>query len=186
MLASKVQAGMPVENVWPWRTFGDAQASAFPPGSGPAHRPTGRVAELRWRSRLDEVLGPHRSPPWECRPAGQGLGVEYRRDAAAPVEDQAGAISEATPVPWWVIPWVGDLLQPMMTLIVGEEYWRLEPKAYEAGQAPNGTGSVHRGVALYGSDGKSRRVFLASRWRLIALDAATGKPIRVSATRGRW
>ena len=60
--------------------------------------------------------------------------------------------------------------------VTGREYWRFDPKAYEAGQAPNGTGFVHRGVTLW-SDGKSRRVFLASRWRLIALDAATGKPI---------
>ena len=58
----------------------------------------------------------------------------------------------------------------------GREYWRFDPRAYEAGQAPNGTGFVHRGVAMW-SDGKSRRIFLNSRWRLIALDAATGKPV---------
>ncbi|MSR02754.1 MAG: pyrroloquinoline quinone-dependent dehydrogenase [Gemmatimonadetes bacterium] len=58
----------------------------------------------------------------------------------------------------------------------GREYWRFDPRAYEAGQAPNGTGFVHRGVASW-SDGKTRRIFLNSRWRLIALDAATGRPI---------
>jgi len=37
-------------------------------------------------------------------------------------------------------------------------------------------GFVHRGVAAW-SDGRERRIFLNSRWRLIALDAATGKPV---------
>ena len=59
----------------------------------------------------------------------------------------------------------------------GHQYWSYDPKAYTAGQPPNGTGFVHRGVATW-SDGRSRRVFLNSRWNLIALDAATGQPIR--------
>ncbi len=59
----------------------------------------------------------------------------------------------------------------------GRELWSYDPKAYAAGQPPNGTGFVHRGVATW-TDGKQRRVFMNSRWNLIALDAATGKPIR--------
>jgi len=58
----------------------------------------------------------------------------------------------------------------------GRELWRFDPKAYTAGQPPNGMGFVHRGIAAW-SDGHERRIFLNSRWRLIALDAATGKPI---------
>jgi quinoprotein glucose dehydrogenase len=58
----------------------------------------------------------------------------------------------------------------------GRELWSYDPKAYAAGQPPNGTGFVHRGVATW-TDGKQRRVFMNSRWNLIALDAATGKPI---------
>lgn len=58
----------------------------------------------------------------------------------------------------------------------GRELWRYDPKAYAAGQPPNGMGFVHRGIAAW-SDGKSRRIFLNSRWRLIALDAASGAPI---------
>jgi quinoprotein glucose dehydrogenase len=58
----------------------------------------------------------------------------------------------------------------------GRELWRYDPRAYAAGQPPNGMGFVHRGVAAW-SDGTSRRIFLNSRWRLIALDAGTGKPI---------
>src|SRR3954470_4544082 len=58
----------------------------------------------------------------------------------------------------------------------GPELWSYDPKAYVAGQPPNGTGFVHRGVATW-TDGKQRRVFINSRWKLIALDAATGRPI---------
>ena len=65
----------------------------------------------------------------------------------------------------------------------GSELWRYDPRAYDAGQPPNGMGFVHRGVAAW-SDGKSRRIFLNSRWRLIALDAATGKPISSFGTGG--
>jgi glucose dehydrogenase len=58
----------------------------------------------------------------------------------------------------------------------GKEYWSFDPHAYDWGQPPNGTGFVHRGVATW-SDGRERRIFLNSRWRLYALDAATGQPI---------
>jgi quinoprotein glucose dehydrogenase len=60
----------------------------------------------------------------------------------------------------------------------GRQIWAYDPKAYEDGQVPNGTGFVHRGVALWrdGSNGRLR-VFLNSRYHLIALDAETGKPV---------
>ncbi len=59
----------------------------------------------------------------------------------------------------------------------GAELWSFDPGAWEWGQPPNGTGLVHRGVAVWTGDGE-RRVFLNSRWRLFALDARTGKPIQ--------
>jgi len=65
----------------------------------------------------------------------------------------------------------------------GRELWSYDPKAYAAGQPSNGTGFVHRGVATW-SDGKERRILIASRWRLIALDAATGRPIPSFGTNG--
>jgi len=65
----------------------------------------------------------------------------------------------------------------------GRELWRFDPGAYRAGQPSNGTGLVHRGVAAW-SDGRSRRIFMNSRWRLIALDAATGQPIPSFGTNG--
>ena len=59
----------------------------------------------------------------------------------------------------------------------GRQLWEYDPKPYEAGQVPNGTGYVHRGVATW-TDGRERRVFMNSRWRLVALNAATGQLIR--------
>ncbi|MCA1585077.1 MAG: PQQ-binding-like beta-propeller repeat protein [Acidobacteria bacterium] len=58
----------------------------------------------------------------------------------------------------------------------GEQRWIFDPKAYEDGQPPNGTGFVHRGVAAWRDAGKLR-IFLNSRYRLICLDAVTGKPV---------
>jgi quinoprotein glucose dehydrogenase len=58
----------------------------------------------------------------------------------------------------------------------GRQLWKYDPEVWRAGQPSNGTGFVHRGVATW-TDGKSRRVFINARWRLVALDAATGKPI---------
>ncbi|MGQ0647079.1 MAG: pyrroloquinoline quinone-dependent dehydrogenase [Gemmatimonadaceae bacterium] len=65
----------------------------------------------------------------------------------------------------------------------GRELWRFDPGAYRVGQPSNGTGLVHRGVASW-TDGKARRIFLNSRWRLFALDAATGKPVSTFGTNG--
>ncbi|PYQ95850.1 MAG: hypothetical protein DMF97_16310 [Acidobacteria bacterium] len=58
----------------------------------------------------------------------------------------------------------------------GAELWSFDPKAYEDGQPPNGTGFVHRGVAAWrdGAAGNKLRIFINSRYRLICLDAATG------------
>ena len=58
----------------------------------------------------------------------------------------------------------------------GRELWAFDPHAYEDGQPPNGTGFVHRGLAAWRDQGKLR-IFLNSRYRLICLDAATGKPV---------
>ncbi len=61
----------------------------------------------------------------------------------------------------------------------GAELWSFDPKAYEDGQPPNGTGFVHRGVAAWRdrAAGNALRIFINSRYRLICLDASTGKPV---------
>ena len=65
----------------------------------------------------------------------------------------------------------------------GRPYWIYDPRAYAFGQPSNGTGFVHRGVATW-TNGRERRVFMNSRWRLIALDARTGMPIRTFGDSG--
>ena len=67
----------------------------------------------------------------------------------------------------------------------GRLIWEYDPHAYDAGQPPNGTGFVHRGVAMW-TDGKTRRILMNSRWRLIALDAASGKPVTRSVIPAWW
>ena len=58
----------------------------------------------------------------------------------------------------------------------GRELWAFDPKAYEDGQPPNGTGFVHRGVAAW-RDGDRLRIFMNSRAKLFCLDAKTGEPV---------
>ena len=59
----------------------------------------------------------------------------------------------------------------------GTEIWSYDPKPYEDGQPPNGTGFVHRGVAAWRDERGALRIFINSRYRLIALDAKTGTPV---------
>ena len=58
----------------------------------------------------------------------------------------------------------------------GQELWKYDPEVWRGGQPSNGTGFVHRGVATWSSAGE-RRVFINARWKLVALDARTGRPI---------
>ncbi len=58
----------------------------------------------------------------------------------------------------------------------GEELWSYDPRSYDWGQLPRGCRFCHRGVAMW-TDGEERRIFINTRWRLIALNAATGKPV---------
>lgn len=68
----------------------------------------------------------------------------------------------------------------------GKEKWSYDPKAYELGQPPNGTGLVHRGVAAWrdASNKNALRIFINSRAKLIALDAITGEPVPSFGTNG--
>lgn len=65
----------------------------------------------------------------------------------------------------------------------GAQLWAYDPKPYEDGQPPNGTGFVHRGVAAW-RDGGKLRIFINSRYRLICLDARTGLPVETFGDRG--
>ncbi len=56
----------------------------------------------------------------------------------------------------------------------GAEIWSYDPKSYVDGQPPNGTGYVHRGIAVW-RDGSQSRIYLNTRYRLVSIDAKTGK-----------
>jgi quinoprotein glucose dehydrogenase len=61
----------------------------------------------------------------------------------------------------------------------GAEKWKYDPRAFDDGQPPNGTGFVHRGVAVWKDSSSGRmRILMNSRYRLIELDASTGQPVK--------
>ena len=71
-----------------------------------------------------------------------------------------------------------------MDAMTGHTYWTFDPESWKGyGQPSNGTGLVHRGVATW-TDGRERRVFMNSRWRLFALNATDGKTIQSFGTNG--
>jgi quinoprotein glucose dehydrogenase len=139
-----------------WPFYGqDAGAMKRSPVSA-IHR--GNVADLK--------------PAWTWR-----TGEEPHPAAAAKTATRPGMF-EATPL---MIDGTLYLSTPYSRVVAldaetGREKWSYDPGAWRAGQPFNGTGFVHRGVAVW-SQGGERRVFINSRWRLIALDAATGRPI---------
>jgi len=59
----------------------------------------------------------------------------------------------------------------------GTVLWSYDPKSYVDGQPPNGTGYVHRGIAIWRDGSKATRIYLNTRYRLISLDAKTGRPV---------
>ena len=65
-----------------------------------------------------------------------------------------------------------------MDAATGKEKWKYDPRAFDDGQVPNGTGFVHRGVAAWKDSVSGKlRILMNSRTRLIELDAATGAPV---------
>lgn len=66
----------------------------------------------------------------------------------------------------------------------GTEQWRYDPEPFKDGQPPNGTGFVHRGVSAWRDESGALRIFVASRYRLISLDARTGRPVTTFGREG--
>ncbi len=58
----------------------------------------------------------------------------------------------------------------------GAQIWAYDPEAYQWGQNAQVTGFTHRGLTPWW-DGDKLYIFLASRHRLIKLDAKTGRPV---------
>ena len=96
-------------------------------------------------------------------------------------------VFEATPV---VVDGVMYLSTPYNRVVAldpasGREIWAYDPKAYVDGQPPNGMGFVHRGVAVWRDTRTGAlRVLMNSRYRLIELDAKTGRPVPGFGDRG--
>jgi quinoprotein glucose dehydrogenase len=66
----------------------------------------------------------------------------------------------------------------------GHELWTYDPRSYDWGPGAMGVQfGHHRGVATW-TDGTNRRVFVNTRWRLIALDAKTGRQISAFGVEG--
>ncbi len=108
------------------------------------------------------------SPAWEWTP----------REKALPEFGTRPGAFEVTPL---MIDNVLYLSTPYNRVVAlnadtGAELWSYDPKTYEDGQPPNGTGYVHRGVAAWRDSATGKlRIFLNSRYRLICLDAASGR-----------
>jgi quinoprotein glucose dehydrogenase len=83
---------------------------------------------------------------------------------------------EATPLMIDGVMYVATMYTRVVALdaATGEEVWAFDPRAYESGPRGAGPGGFkHRGVAVHGA-GDDLRIFINSRDRLFALDAATG------------
>ncbi len=65
----------------------------------------------------------------------------------------------------------------------GKEIWKYDPETHVIGQGFTGLGFVHRGVAAW-SDGQERRIFMNARYKLLALDAKTGKLVKTFGNNG--
>ena len=62
----------------------------------------------------------------------------------------------------------------------GTQLWSYDTEVYRYGpwgNSPSQPKYTHRGVAAW-SDGRSLRIFVNARWRLVALDGASGRPVR--------
>ncbi|MCU0636474.1 MAG: PQQ-binding-like beta-propeller repeat protein [Gemmatimonadaceae bacterium] len=143
--------------------------------------PSGDPGAMRWSPLADitrenvtqlAVAWRWRTPDRTVR-AGQG------QKAARPGQFQASPIMIGDTV-FVSTPYAGVAALDART---GQQLWHYDSRAWEPGQPSNGTGFVHRGVATW-SDGRERRVFINARWRLIALDASTGRPIRTFGDTG--
>lgn len=111
-------------------------------------------------------------PLWTWR-----IGDPSPRRSEGGAEVEAGSF-QATPLMvgdtlYLSTPYAGAVALEAAT---GREIWRHDSEAWRWPHPGGRPGFVHRGVALWSDDG-TRRVLLHSRWRLVALDAATGRPV---------
>jgi len=124
-------------------------------------------------SRLDQITRVNvrnLKPAWEWKTG----------EAALPAFQTTPGAFEATPLMIGGVLYFSTPYNRVVALNAetANPVWSYDPKAYEDGQVPNGTGFVHRGVAAWRDARNGRlRIFMNSRSRLIALDGETGKPV---------
>jgi quinoprotein glucose dehydrogenase len=163
-----------------------AQTPAVPPHSWPAYAGDNAATHYSPLAGIDASNVSRLAVVWEWAPAEQP-----RQEFGT----QPGNFQN-TPLMIDDVLYVSTMYNRVAALDAetGKELWSYDPKAYEDGQPPNGTGFVHRGVAAWrpstgsgqapASGSAQARIFLASRWRLIALDARTGEPVTTFGDKG--
>jgi glucose dehydrogenase len=149
----------------------------------------GSAPMQEWTAYAADTAGTHYSPlgdidrstvsrleqAWEWKPAEENLAQFGTRPGNF----------QNTPLMIDNVLYVSTMYNRVVALNAetGAQLWAYDPKPYEDGQPPNGTGFVHRGVAAW-RDGTRLRIFINSRARLICLDATTGEPISSFGTNG--
>ena len=94
--------------------------------------------------------------------------------------------NEATPLMAGRTLYVSTSLSQVAALdpVSGRTKWIYDPETYKAGSPPGG-GFVHRGLALWEDAADRRIIIVTGDAYLIALDAATGTPVRNFGDHGR-
>jgi quinoprotein glucose dehydrogenase len=160
------------------RAFGSA--SVAPPVGWPAY--AGDAGSLRYSPVAD--ISPSNvaalAPAWSWETG------EDARDAEETGERVGPGKFEATPLAFGDTLFLSTPFNRVVALDgrTGRELWAFDPKATRWGLiSDDRAGFVHRGVASWVGDG-ARRIMIASRWSLYALDAATGRPVSTFGDQG--
>ena len=111
---------------------------------------------------------------------------EVERNAEETAERVQPGKFEATPLAFGDTLFLSTPFNRVVALDgrTGRELWAFDPQATRWGLiSDDRAGFVHRGVASWVGNG-ARRIMIASRWSLYALDAATGAPVRTFGDQG--
>ncbi|MES2521749.1 MAG: pyrroloquinoline quinone-dependent dehydrogenase [Gemmatimonadota bacterium] len=136
--------------------------------------PSGDAGAMRWSplTDVDRDNVKRLAVAWTWRTGERGVAASATAPAARPGQFQTSPVVIGDTM-YLSTPYAAVAALDART---GRELWRYDPETWRAGQPSNGTGFVHRGVATW-SNGGARRVLINARWKLVALDARTGKPI---------
>ena len=164
------------------------------PGQGVLAPPADPAQRVEWPVYGGDPGAQHYSPLEEITPDNVGtleLAWEWRTGERE-LDDVGGnrirpGSFEATPIMLRDTLYLSTPYHQAVALeaATGRELWRYDPGTFKGGAGGFGHPTfVHRGVATW-SSANERRVFLNSREHLIALDAATGRPVASFGEEGR-